>query len=140
MTDAAIYSQGWHLDEVRWSDFHRKKTEPWMIAAIKSASLVELNAPDYVAYLKKVFRDAGPETIAAIEQWGCEESQHGRALGRWAEMADPEFKLDDAFARFRKGYRPAHFESGDPNSVRGSRRGEMIARCVVESGTSSYYT
>src|SRR6202012_1713504 len=24
--------------------------------------------------------------------------------------------------------------------VRGSRRGEMIARCVVESGTSSYYS
>ena len=24
--------------------------------------------------------------------------------------------------------------------MRGSRRGEMISRCVVESGTSSYYT
>ena len=26
------------------------------------------------------------------------------------------------------------------SSIRGSKRGEMIARCVVESGTSSYYS
>ena len=56
-------------------------------------------------------------------------------------MADPSFKLDEAFARFRKGYTPAAFRRRRRGgSVRGSRRGEMIARCVVESGTSSYYS
>ena len=140
MTDAAIYRQGWQLDDVQWAAFDRSKAEPWMIAAIKAASLVELNAPDYVAYLKRVFKDSGPETTAAIEQWGCEESQHGRALGRWAEMADPNFKLEEAFARFRDGYKAPHFDGPEGTSVRGSLRGEMIARCVVESGTSSYYS
>src|SRR5258706_2003507 len=140
MTDAAIYTQGWALEDVHWAAFDRSKTEPWMIAAIKSAALVELNAPDYVTYLKRIFKGAGPETIAAMEQWGREESQHGRALGRWAEMADPSFKLNDAFARFRAGYKAPHFVGSEGISVRGSRRGEMIARCVVESGTSSYYT
>ncbi|HKX36498.1 MAG TPA: ferritin-like domain-containing protein, partial [Rhizorhapis sp.] len=33
-----------------------------------------------------------------------------------------------------------HFTDTGAGSVRGSRRGEMIARCVVESGTSSYYS
>ena len=140
MTGNAVYKQGWTLDDVRWDAFDRAKATPQMVAAIKAAALVELNAPDYVSYLKKVFKDAGPETLSAIEQWGCEESQHGRALGRWAEMADPNFKLDENFARFRKGYRPSHFDKTEDASVRGSRRGEMIARCVVESGTSSYYT
>ena len=56
---------------------------------------------------------------------------------RWPIRA---FKLDEAFARFRKGYTPAHFAGEEAGSVRGSRRGEMIARCVVESGTSSYYS
>ncbi|MBS0471831.1 MAG: ferritin-like domain-containing protein [Proteobacteria bacterium] len=140
MTEPTVYRQGWTLDDVAWSKFDRSKASPQMVAAIKAASLVELNAPDYVSYLKKVFRDAGPETLAAIEQWGCEESQHGRALGRWAELADPDFKVDEAFARFRAGYKPEHFASEDTTSIRGSRRGEMIARCVVESGTSSYYT
>src|SRR6202000_806569 len=60
--------------------------------------------------------------------------------GRWAELADPGFKLSEAFARFQKGYVPPHFSGDTKTSVRGSRRGEMIARCVVESGTSSYYS
>ena len=133
MTDGAIYKQGWRLDEVHWAAFDRSKVEPWMAAAIKSAALVELNAPDYVAYLKRVFDGADASTISAIERWGCEESQHGLALGRWAEMADPSFSLEEAFARFHAGYRPSHFVTTGTKSVRGSRRGEMIARCVVES-------
>jgi hypothetical protein len=139
MTVGAVYKQGWSLDDVHWHLFDPGKVEPGMLAAVKAAALVEYNAPDYVAYLKRVFA-GDAKTLADIEQWGREESQHGRALGRWAEMADPTFRLEDAFARFRKGYTPPHFEGEGTQSVRGSRRGEMIARCVVESGTSSYYS
>ena len=141
MTAETVYRQGWKLEDVSWGAFQPEAVDPTMLAAIKAAALVEYNAPDYVTYLKRVFRDAGPETLADIERWGSEESQHGRALGRWAETADPMFRLEDAFARFRKGYTPAHFTDLDAEgSVRGSRRAEMVARCVVESGTSSYYS
>ncbi len=140
MADGAVYSQGWSPDDIAWSQFDASKVEPWLLVAIKAAALVEYNAPDYVSYLKRVFHNAGPEMIASIEQWGREETQHGKTLGRWAEIADPKFSLDETFARFRRGYRPVHFEGSEAVSVRGSRRGEMIARCVVESGTSSYYT
>jgi rubrerythrin len=139
MTVAPVYKQGWDMDDIHWSLFDPAKVEPALLAAVKAAALVEYNAPDYVTYLKRVFADSNSPTIAALEQWGREEAQHGRALGRWAEIADPSFKLEEAFARFRKGYTPAHFTEGE-GSVRGSRRGEMIARCVVESGTSSYYS
>lgn len=128
----------WTLDTIDWSKFDASKVEPALLRAVKAASLVEYNAKDYVEYLRQVFRDDA-ETIAAIEQWGAEEVQHGDALGRWAETADPTFKFDEAFARFREGYRPAHFVNAD-GSVRGSRIGELIARCVVECGTSSGYT
>ena len=140
MTVAPVYRQGWTLDDVHWSLFDPTRIEPSLLATVKAAALVEYNAPDYVSYLKRIFASASAETIAAIEQWGREEAQHGRALGRWAEMADPSFRLEEAFARFRKGYRPDHFNDAGEASVRGSRRGEMIARCVVESGTSSYYS
>ncbi len=140
MTVAPVYKQGWTMDDVHWSLFDPSKVDPSLLDTVKAAALVEYNAPDYVTYLKRVFAGAGAETIAAIEQWGREESQHGRALGRWAEMADPSFRLEEAFARFRKGYTPDHFQETGESSVRGSRRGEMIARCVVESGTSSYYS
>jgi hypothetical protein len=139
MAIMAVYTQGWKLDDVSWGAFDAAAVDPVMLAAVKAAALVEYNAPDYVAYLKRVFRDSPPEILASIELWGAEEAQHGKALGRWAETADPTFRMDDAFARFRAGYTPPHFE-GDGGSVRGSRRGEMIARCVVESGTSSYYS
>jgi hypothetical protein len=138
MAEGKVYKQGWGPDDIPWADFDPSKTTPWMIDIIKSAALVEYNAPDYVVYLKRVFPE--PEHNDAIEQWGREETNHGRVLGRWAELADPDFRLEEAFARFRAGYRPAHFASTGSVSVRGSRRGEMIARCVVESGTSSYYT
>jgi hypothetical protein len=141
MVRQTVYHQGWKLDEVPWAAFDPQAVEPGLLAAVKAAALVEYNAPDYVVYLKRVFADAGSETLDAIEQWGQEESQHGRALGRWAETADAGFKMEEAFARFRKNYTPAHFsDTRAKGSVRGSRRGEMIARCVVESGTSSYYS
>jgi len=139
MTDGVIYEAGWTLDDVDWARFDPSKIDGALLAAVKGASLVEYNAHDYVAYLKRVYRGAPESTIRGIEHWGEEEIQHGLALGRWAEMADPNFDFKAAFARFRALYRPAHFEQGE-GSVRGSRRGEMISRCVVESGTSSLYS
>src|SRR5580692_11918208 len=139
MADGVVYSQGWTLEDIRWEQFDAARVEPSLLAAVKAASLVEYNAPDYVIYLKRVFAGSDARTLADIEQWGIEETQHGLALGRWCELADPSFDFEVAFARFRAGYRPAHFESGE-GSIRGSKRSEMIARCVVESGTSSFYS
>ena len=69
--------------------------------------------------------------------WALEELQHGQALGRWAALADPGFDYAASFKRFTDGYKiPLDVEK----SVRGSRAGELIARCIVETGTSSYYS
>lgn len=127
----------WTLDTIEWDKFDRSKLDPELLKLMKAASLVEYNATDYVEYLRKVFRNE-PKVMEILQQWGEEEVQHGAALGRWAEMADPEFNFQEAFARFRKAYRPPHFVNAD-GSVRGSRIGELIARCVVECGTSSGY-
>ena len=139
MTDGVIYSAGWTLDDVAWSKFEPAKVDPGLLAAVKAAALVEYNAPDYVAYLKRVYRGAPESTIRSIEHWGEEEIQHGLALARWAELADSSFDFNRAFERFKTRYRPPHFDDAE-RSVRGSKRGEMIARCVVESGTSSFYS
>ena len=37
--------------------------------------------------------------------WAQEEVQHGRALGHWACLADPDFDAESAYARFIAGYR-----------------------------------
>jgi rubrerythrin len=140
MTNGTVYAAGWMLDDIHWSEFDSAKVEPGLLAAVKAAALVEYNAPDYVSYLHRVFAGSPQQTLDDLARWGTEESQHGRALARWAEMADPGWSFDNAFARFQAGYNPPHFRSDTKESIRGSRRGEMIARCVVESGTSSYYS
>ncbi|HUB84312.1 MAG TPA: ferritin-like domain-containing protein [Rhizomicrobium sp.] len=140
MAEGTVFKAGWTLDDVRWQAFDAAKVDPGLLASVKAASLVEYNAPDYVIYLRKVFDGGDQRTLDAIDRWGVEETQHGLALARWAEMADPAFNFKEAFARFRAGYRPEHFSNDDKVSVRGSRRGEMIARCVVECGTSSFYS
>jgi hypothetical protein len=126
----------WTLETIGWDRFDASKVDPEILRNIKAAAMVERNGGDYGVYLGRVFAD-DPAFVAVIDAWAAEEVQHGMALGRWAEMADPVWNFDAAFARFRAGYRlPLEAES----SVRGSQAGEMLARCIVETGTSSYYS
>lgn len=128
---------GWTLDDINWAAFDPSQVDLRLLRAVKAASLVEYNAATYAGYLKGVF-PGDEKAHAAFDQWAREETRHGEALGRWAQLADPTFNLEDAARRFRAGYKPVHFETGE--AARGGKFGEMIARCVVESGTSSYYT
>lgn len=128
--------QHWTLDDIPWERFDSGKVDPEILKAVKAAALVEYNAADYVAYLHKVFPD-DPAFCAAASEWGVEEVQHGEALAKWAQIADPSFDFDRALARFREGY---SLPVTADESVRGSRAGELIARCVVEVGTSSFYS
>ncbi len=129
-------SQRWSLDSINWSAFDASKVDAQLLALVKTASLVEANAADYVIYLRNVF--AGDEAFVALtEQWGAEERLHGEALGRWAEMADPSFSFEQALSDFRAGYK---IDLQLHESIRGSRAAELIARQVVETGTSSFYS
>ncbi|MEQ9639887.1 MAG: ferritin-like domain-containing protein [Alphaproteobacteria bacterium] len=126
----------WHLDDIDWSRFEPDKVDPDIVKVVKAASLVESAADDYVAYLCGIFVD-DPDFQADARVWGEEENQHGRALAAWAERADPDFDFARAFAAFQAGFR---VPLGADASVRGSRSGELVARCVVECGTSSLYS
>ncbi len=126
----------WRIDEVAWDRFDAAKVDPALLPLVKAAAMVERNGLDYATYLNHVFADDGDFRRAA-DAWAGEEVQHGDALGRWAMLVDPGWDYRAAFARYRAGYTvPLDAEA----SIRGSRTGELIARCMVETGTSSYYT
>ena len=127
---------GWTLADIPWDEFDPDRVDPGIVPIVKAASLVEYNAGDYRDYLNGVFRDDSRMRVA-VDGWSVEEIQHGVALGRWAKMADPAFDFEASFARFRDGYR---LPVGVSDSVRGSRSGELIARCMVETGTNTYYS
>lgn len=125
----------WTIDDLPWERFDVAAVDAGLTALVKAASLVEANAHDYTDYLSRVFADDAA-FCAAAALWAEEEAQHGAALGRWAETADPDWSYAAARARFCAVYRPPL--DGD-QSVRGARTGELVARCIVETGTSSYY-
>jgi len=126
----------WKIADLPWDQFEAEKLDPDTLKVIKAASLVEYGGGKYGHYLCNVFSD-DPLFQQAAKDWADEEVQHGEALGRYAELADPKFSLATAYARFEQGY---GFDINAVESVRGSRSGELIARCIVETGTSSYYT
>lgn len=126
----------WTLDQVAWDRFDPSRVDPEQVPLVKAAAMVEHNGGDYAIYLCNVFHD-DPDFQKAARYWSVEEIQHGKALGKWAKLADPSFDFDTSFARFREGFKlPLAVET----SVRGTRTGELIARCMVETGTSSYYS
>jgi hypothetical protein len=126
----------WTLDDIPWAAFEAAKIDPDLLKIVKAAALVEFNGQDYGDYLCNVF--AGDDLMArAARHWAQEEIQHGQALARWAQLADPAWDFERAVARFRAGFR---VDVEAAASIRGSRAGELVARCMVETGTNSYYT
>ena len=128
----------WTLDDVAWQKFDAGKVTPELLSLAKAACLVEHNGYEYARYLGQVFAD-DPEVVRLTAEWSEEEVQHGRALRQWSELADPSFDFDRSFKTFTTGYQLPLNDAGT-GSIRGSRSGELIARCIVEIGTSSYYT
>ena len=126
----------WSEADIPWDQFDPALVDRDLLRLVKAAALTEFNAGRYAEYLGNVFE--GDEAYKAeILRWRDEEVQHGELLGRYAALADPGYDFDAAFRRFTAGYQiPVEVDG----SVRGSRTGELVARCVVETGTSSFYT
>ena len=126
----------WSLKDIPWESFDASRVNAEIVPIVKAASMVEFNADDYRVYLQNVFGD-DERACKALEQWSIEEIQHGKALGRWAELADPDFEFDRSFERFVDTF---NIPLDVTESVRGSQVGELVARCMVETGTSSFYS
>jgi len=131
-----VMTRHWAIADMPWQRLAPDLVDVELLETVKTAALIEANSADYVTYLHNVFGD-DPEFKAAADVWGVEEAQHGAALARWAERVDPTFDFAASLAHFRAGYR---LPLTAVESVRGSRAGELVARCVVESGTCSFYS
>ena len=126
----------WTLRDIPWDLFDESKVDPDIIPIVKAASMVEYNADDYRKYLNNVFAD--DERAIQRDRPVVPGRSAARARARpLAEMADPDFDFDRAFDRFVSNY---NIPVTADRSVRGSRTGEMVARCMVETGTNSFYS
>ena len=113
------------------------RSMPELLRIVKAASLVEQNGGDYARYLCNVFAD-DPRIPSGGAALGRRRDPAWQALGRWAELADPGFDHEAACGALHRGISRAARCAEPRCAARAS--GELIARCIVETGTSSYYT
>jgi hypothetical protein len=127
----------WSLDDIPWHGIRRDAVagNRGFFHLIAGASLMESATDVYTENLVDFFA-GDEEVILWLEQdWLPEELQHGRALRRYVETAWPHFDWEPAFERFVEEFRPFC-----DTSLEATRALEMASRCVVETGTASYYT
>jgi hypothetical protein len=128
----------WSVGEIPFGDIARDriKDDDQLFYLLTSASFIEITADLYTRNLVAFFGD-DRETVDWLEKrWEPEELQHGVALKRYVQCAWPDFDWDAVYRSFFADYAQiCALELLAPN-----RALELVARCVVETGTSSFYT
>ncbi len=127
----------WSVDDVAYDRVDRRAIADdldWFYL-IAASSFVEILSDLYARNLGEYY--AGDDEVCAwlAHKWGPEEIQHGEALKRYVLTVWPDFDWQRGFDGFRADYAPYC-----QTALLGPTRAlEMAARCVVETGTSSFY-
>ncbi|MDA8094712.1 MAG: ferritin-like domain-containing protein [Betaproteobacteria bacterium] len=128
----------WKLEEIPFAriDLGRVKDDAQLFAMLTCASFVEIASDLYGRNLVTHFADNADVVAWISGHWQPEEVQHGRALKAYVKAVWPDFPWAEAFDAFIQDYAPtatqAHLEP--------RRALEMAARCMVETGTATFYT
>ena len=126
----------WTLADIEWSRIDhglvRKNHLTYYVVA--AASFIETAADLYTSNLVKHFPDASAQQWL-LNHWQPEELQHGLALRTYLATVWPELDWEDHYRRFLEEYS----QLCTMEELESSRALEMAARCVVETGTSSFY-
>jgi hypothetical protein len=131
-------SPRWTLDDIPWQKIEQDRLagREDLFTLVAGASFVEATTALYTRNLIDHFGGDDEVTLWLQEYWLPEELQHGRALRHYVEAAWPGFAWEEVYRPFLEDYAPCcRLDALEP--VRGL---EMASRCVVETGTASYYT
>jgi rubrerythrin len=127
----------WSIEDIPYDSLVRQQVseDQRLFYILASASFIEITSDLYTRNLVEFFRHDS-EVAAWLEQvWEREELQHGAALKRYVETAWPDFDWEDAYRHFLAEYG----RLCTLDRLAGTRALEMAARCVVETGTATFY-
>lgn len=128
----------WSLEDIPFEriDASKVREDRFLLFLITAASFVEITSDLYTSNLIEYFEDDPDLQRWLAEVWEPEEVQHGHALKRYVEQVWPEFDWEGAYRRFFAEYsRLCQTELLAPTPAL-----ELASRCVVETGTSTFYT
>lgn len=127
----------WSLDDVPYErlDHARVRDDDRFFCLTAAASFIEITSETYTRNLIEFYADDAEIVEWLREGWQYQEVQHGAALRRYVETAWPGFDWETAYRGFVEEYsRICTVEMLGP-----TRALEMVSRCVVETGTASFY-
>jgi len=128
----------WKIDEIPYPsiDRQRARADPYLLYLIAGASFVEISSDLYAHNLAEYFSGDLKLERWLTEHWESEEKQHGQTLRRYVECVWPEFDWEKAYQAFFAEYSP-YCTVGNLGPTRAL---ELVSRCVVETGTATFYT
>lgn len=106
-----------------------------LLLLLCASSFIESGSDLYTSNLVSYFDDDAEVAHWLNTHWEGEELQHGRALKAYINHVWPEFDWDQAFSSFFSEYSKTCSVEGFEKT----RALEMVARCVVETGTATLY-
>jgi rubrerythrin len=131
-------STHWKIADLDFSkiDIAQVRPDENLFYLVTCASFVESGSDLYTQNLVDYYGDEPEISSWLREQWEVEELQHGQALRAYVEYIWPEFDWPAAYANFLSEYSSyCKVELLEP-----SKGLEMVARCVVEAGTATFYS
>ncbi|WP_370678481.1 ferritin-like domain-containing protein [Comamonas sp. GB3 AK4-5] len=135
--DAATAHAHWRVEALGFERIDRAliADDQDLFYLLVSASFVETGSDTYAANLAVHYADHPGISAWLRERWEGEELQHGRALRAYVEAVWPAFPWQQAYDSFFAEYAPLC----TVEELQADQRLEMVARCVVETGTAAYY-
>ena len=128
----------WSLTDIPYAAIEKEKiigNTDWFYL-LAGASFVETLSDLYTRNLVEYYRENVGATLWLRQEWELEEVQHGHALRRYVFFVWPDFDWERAYQGFVEAYAPyCRTELLGPTHAL-----EMASRCVVETGTASFYT
>jgi hypothetical protein len=127
----------WTISEIPYGaiDQRRARADPYLVYLVAGASFVEITSDLYAGNLADYFAGDSALKRWLTERWEPEEKQHGRALRRYVQAVWPELDWERAYQGFLAEYAPYCTVS----NLGPTRALELASRCVVETGTATFY-
>lgn len=130
-------TQHWRLEDI---DFSAIQTElvhdnPFLFLTLACASFVEILAETYADNLIQHYQGDAEITDWLRNNWQRDEVRHGQALKAYVQAVWPRFNWEKAYQAFHVQYSALC----TVEQLEQHKALELIARCVVETGTSSFY-
>lgn len=127
----------WQINEIDFGSICKDmvRDDERLFYLLVSASFVEITSDLYTNNLIEHFRNDRNAGRWLEQVWQHEEMQHGRALKTYVQAVWPDFDWEQAYTGFAAEYGAIC----TPEALEPSRALEMVARCVVEVGTSTLY-